>query len=35
LLPAEEIRKTWPYRHDVPMHFAHPKFGKLLAGQER
>ena len=34
LLPAEEYRKTWPYRHDVPMHFAHPKFGKLLAGQE-
>ena len=35
LLPAEEYRKTWPYRHDVPMHFAHPKFGKLLAGEER
>ena len=34
LLPAEEYRKTWPYRHDVPMHFAHPKFGALLAGQE-
>ena len=34
LLPKEEYRKTWPYRHDVPMHFAHPKFGALLAGQE-
>ena len=21
-----DIRKTWPFRHDVPMHFAHPKF---------
>jgi hypothetical protein len=27
LLPAARYRKTWPYRHDVPMHFAHPKFG--------
>ena len=35
LLPESEIRRTWPYRHDVPMHFAHPKFGALLAGQER
>jgi SnoaL-like domain len=26
-----EIRKTWPFRHDVPMHFAHPKFGIALA----
>jgi hypothetical protein len=34
LLPPEEHRQTWPYRQDVPMHFAHPKFGKLLAGQE-
>ena len=29
---TEELRQTWPYRHDVPMHFAHPKFGALLAG---
>ena len=35
LLPPEHHRKTWPYRQDVPMHFAHPKFGKLLAGQEQ
>jgi SnoaL-like domain len=28
---SEEIRQTWPYRHDVPMHYAHPKFGALLA----
>jgi len=35
LLPASEHRKTWPYRQDVPMHFAHPKFGKILAGQEK
>ncbi len=24
---AERHRQTWPYRQDVPMHFAHPKFG--------
>ena len=30
-----DIRKTWPFRHDVPMHFAHPKFGSLIAGAER
>jgi SnoaL-like domain len=28
----ENYRRTWPYRQDVPMHFAHPKFGALLAG---
>lgn len=33
LLPEEEHRKTWPYRQDVPMHFAHPKFGALLASE--
>jgi hypothetical protein len=31
----EQVRQTWPYRHDVPMHFAHPKFGALLAGREK
>lgn len=31
---TQEIRQTWPYRHDVPMHFAHPRFGALLAGKE-
>jgi hypothetical protein len=31
LLPPEQIRKTWPRRQDVPMHFAHPRFGALLA----
>jgi hypothetical protein len=35
LLPESEHRATWPYRQDVPMHFAHPKFGILLAGQEK
>jgi hypothetical protein len=35
LLPPEQHRKTWPYRQDVPMHFAHPKFGAILAGQEK
>lgn len=35
LLPESEYRQTWPYRQDVPMHFAHPKFGALLAGQEK
>lgn len=34
MLRSEEVRQTWPYRHDVPMHFAHPRFGALLAGQE-
>ena len=35
LLPGRsEHRKTWPYRQDVPMHFAHPKFGMALAGQD-
>jgi SnoaL-like domain len=24
-------RQTWPHRQDVPMHFAHPKFGAVLA----
>lgn len=31
----EGYRQTWPYRQDVPMHFAHPKFGALLAGKEQ
>jgi len=35
LLPKEEYRRTWPYRHDVPMHFAHPRFGALFAGREQ
>lgn len=35
LLPPEQHRKTWPYRQDVPMHFAHPRFGMMLAGQEK
>ena len=33
LLSAEHHRQTWPYRQDVPMHFAHPKFGIALAGE--
>jgi SnoaL-like domain len=28
---AGDIRRTWPFRHDVPMHFAHPKFGAMFA----
>lgn len=31
LLPESEHRETWPYRQDVPMHFAHPKFGIAMA----
>jgi len=31
LLPASQHRKTWPFRQDVPMHFAHPKFGIAFA----
>jgi len=31
LLAPEKVRRTWPYRQDVPMHFAHPRFGALLA----
>jgi len=27
------VRKTWPHRQDVPMHFAHPRFGAILATQ--
>jgi len=25
------VRRTWPHRQDVPMHFAHPRFGAALA----
>jgi SnoaL-like domain len=31
-LRTGDIRQTWPHRQDVPMHFAHPKFGMALAG---
>jgi hypothetical protein len=31
ILPAAQIRNTWPHRQDVPMHFAHPRFGARLA----
>ena len=33
LLPPDKIRRTWPHRQDVPMHFAHPRFGAILASQ--
>ncbi len=33
LLPKEQVRKTWPHRQDVPMHFAHPKFGAAIASK--
>jgi hypothetical protein len=33
LLSPDKVRKTWPHRQDVPMHFAHPRFGDLLASQ--
>lgn len=35
ILSEENHRPTWPSRQDVPMHFAHPKFGMVLAGQEK
>ena len=31
LLPESQRRQTWPHRQDVPMHFAHPRFGATLA----
>ena len=31
ILPETSIRQTWPHRQDVPMHFAHPRFGLRLA----
>jgi hypothetical protein len=31
LLPAAAVRRIWPHRQDVPMHFAHPRFGVALA----
>ena len=31
LLPQGQVRRTWPHRQDVPMHFAHPRFGAALA----
>jgi hypothetical protein len=34
LLPAAQVRQTWPHRQDVPMHFAHPRFGAVLTGRE-
>jgi hypothetical protein len=33
LLPADQVRRTWPHRQDVPMHFAHPRFGAVLADE--
>jgi hypothetical protein len=33
LLPPDQTRLPWPHRHDVPMHYAHPRFGALLASQ--
>ncbi len=33
ILPEDKIRQTWPFRQDVPMHFAHPKFGAVLTGR--
>jgi hypothetical protein len=30
----EGYRQTWPFRQDVPMHFAHPKFGAVFASLE-
>jgi hypothetical protein len=31
LLTEDQHRQTWPFRQDVPMHFAHPKFGIAFA----
>ncbi|GAA0268078.1 hypothetical protein GCM10009127_04800 [Alteraurantiacibacter aestuarii] len=33
ILTADQHRQTWPFRQDVPMHFAHPKFGIAFAEQ--
>jgi len=35
LLTEDQHRQTWPYRQDVPMHFAHPKFGIAFADQAK
>ena len=34
LLPPGQVRPTWPHRRDVPMHFAHPRFGAALAARQ-
>jgi hypothetical protein len=31
LLPSSELRRTWPHRQDVPVHYAHPRFGAAFA----
>jgi hypothetical protein len=33
LLSESARRETWPHRQDVPMHFAHPRFGAVYAAQ--
>ena len=33
LLPEITRRETWPHRQDVPMHFAHPRFGAVYAAR--
>jgi hypothetical protein len=33
LLPPDQVHRTWPHRQDLPMHFAHPRFGAVLAGE--
>lgn len=33
LLPKDQVRLPWPHRHDVPMHYAHPRFGAILASE--
>lgn len=35
ILTEDQHRQTWPFRQDVPMHFAHPKFGIALADQAK
>lgn len=34
ILPENKIRQTWPHRQDVPMHFAHPTFGAIIADKQ-
>jgi hypothetical protein len=30
---SHDARKTWPYRQDMPVHYAHPVVGKRLRGK--
>jgi hypothetical protein len=32
---TDETRQTWPYRQDLPVHYAHPVIAKMIAKQGR